>query len=312
MKKLIFFNQFHNGDCFVGKQYVASLMEELKLKHGADLKFAYAHNNHPDIIADLEITHDMEHLSLNNIPPMDRMTRVAESQDKETVFVNTWVGCWQGTMFPFGEHINFQRLHNIWREYFKYFDVNFVEDADYYLPKIYFRCGRFDLSRANVFLNTHENFIIICNGSANSGQSRVGNLRQTINILAENMKTSRLDYKIVCTEKFDTPHDNVIFTEDIFGHLESDINLIAYISTDAKLIVGKNSGPFSYCQFDQNLLDKDRTFLNLSILPTDCPSGGGAYPARCLFSAETNEERIANMIENILAYPHLRGTEILL
>lgn len=313
MKKLIFFNQFHNGDCFVGKQYVASMVSQLLMTpSGVNVDFAYAHNNHPNIIQDLEMNYKMEHLSLNNIPPMDRMTRVAESQDKETIFVNTWVGCWQGTMFPFGEHINFQRLHNIWREYFKYFNLEFIEDPDYYLPTIDFESGAFDLSGAKSFLDNTEHFILICNGSANSGQSRVGNLIQTINILAEDLKTSRLKYKIVCTEKFDTPHDNVIFTSDIFGNKESDLNLIAYISTEAKLIVGKNSGPFSYCQFKDNLLDKDRTFLNLSILPTDCPSGGGAYPARCIFSPETNEERIANMINNILQYPHLRGTETLI
>ena len=305
MKKLIFFNQFHNGDCFVGKEYVSEMARQLKEK---GVTFAYAHNNHSDIIKDLELRHDMEHLGLNNIPPMDRMSRVAESQDKETVFLNTWVGCWQGTMFPFGEHINFQRLHNIWREYFKYFDLEFIEDADHYLPTIDFSCGAFDLSGANSFITSEENYIIICNGSANSGQSRVGDLRHTINLLAEDLK----NYKIVCTEKFDTPHDNVIFTSDIFGNKESDLNLIAYISTYAKLIVGKNSGPFSYCQFKVNLLDENRTFLNLSILPTDCPSGGGAYPARCIFSPETNEEKIATMISNILQYPYLRGTETLI
>jgi hypothetical protein len=108
MKKIVFFNQFHNGDCFVGKNYVREIMRQLP-----DIEFSYAHNNHSDIVKDLNCIH----LQLGNIPPMDRMTRVAESPDKETVYVNTWVGCWQGVMFPFGEHINFTRLHNIWREY---------------------------------------------------------------------------------------------------------------------------------------------------------------------------------------------------
>jgi len=309
MKKLVFFNQFHNGDCFVGKSYVSEIAKQLKDK---GVEIAYAHNNHKNIIEDLYVNLGIEHLSLNNIPPMDRMTRIAESEDKSIVFLNTWVGCWQGTMFPFGEHINFIRLHNIWREYFKYLNLEFVEDQDYYLPTIDFECGAFDLSGGNSFMNNEEHYIIICNGSANSGQSRVGNLRHTINLLAEDLKTSRISYKIVCTEKFDTPHDNVLFTEDIFGRKESDLNLIAHISRNAKLIVGKNSGPFSYCQFKTNLLDKDRTFLNLSILATDCPSGGAAYPARCVFSPETNEEKIANLIQNILTYPDLKGTEILL
>ena len=74
MKSLIFFNQFHNGDCFVGKEYVREIMRQLP-----GVEFSYAHNNHADIVKDL----GCKHLGLNNIPPMDRMTRVAESADKQ-------------------------------------------------------------------------------------------------------------------------------------------------------------------------------------------------------------------------------------
>ena len=145
MKRIVFFNQFHNGDCFVGKGYVADFMEQLP-----DVEFAYAHNNHPDIIKDLKC----EQLQLGNIPPMDRMTKVGQSPDGETIYVNTWVGCWQGQMFPFGEHINFSRLHEIWREYYKHFNLDFTEEPDYYLPEIDY--SAFDLSRSIEFLSQQE------------------------------------------------------------------------------------------------------------------------------------------------------------
>ena len=299
MKKIIFFNQFHNGDCFVGKQYVAEIIRQLP-----DIEFSYAHNNHPDIIKDLGI----EHLQLGNIPPMDRMTRVGESPDKETVFVNTWVGCWQGTMFNHGEHINFVRLHNIWREYFKYFNLQFVEDPNYYLPRI--DDTKFDMKAADDWWTEHgdKSAILICNGTANSGQSRVGDLTQCISKLA----ADNPDINFIVTHRVNVTSPNIYYTDDIFADLENDLNQIAHLAGGCDVIVGKNSGPFSYCQNAENLMNDTLTFLNLSILATDCPSGGGLYKARCVHTAETNDHRIAAIIQVLFNNPEYRGTEIIL
>jgi hypothetical protein len=299
MKKIVFFNQFHNGDCFVGKQYVAEIIRQLP-----DTEFAYAHGNHADIIKDLGI----QQLSLADIPNLDRMTRVGESPDKETTYINTWVGCWQGTMFNFGEHINFIRLHNIWREYFKYLKLEFVEDPNYYLPRI--DDSQFDISGADAWYAEHGDrpAILFCNGAANSGQSRVSDLKQCIDMLSKTFP----DWNFVVTERLNLEAANIYYTDDIFTGLESDLNQIAYLAGACDIIVGKNSGPFTYCQNYENLLNDSLTFLNLSILATDCPSGGGLYKARCLHTAETQDVRIASIIAALINHTEYRGTEIIL
>lgn len=297
MKKIVFFNQFHNGDCFVGKQYVREIMRQLP-----GVEFAYAHDNNAAIISDL----GCEHLTLDQIPVIDRMTRVAEGDNGDTIYINTWVGCWQGQMFPFGEHINFQRLHNIWREYFTYLKLEFEDgNPDHYLPTIDF--SKYDIETAKQWAVEHAKYVLICNGSADSGQSGVGDLHRAIDLLSERLP----NYHFLVTQKLPYNKPNIVYTADIF-HLESDLNQIAYISQWSELIVGKNSGPFTWCQHRDNLLNSNRMFLNLSKLPTDCPSGGGAYMARCLFSPHTDDNHIANLIENILLHPEYRGTEILL
>jgi len=299
MKHIIFFNQFHNGDCFVGKGYVRDMMEQMP-----DIEFSYAHNNHADIIRDLGIPH----LGLNEIPLMDRMTRVAESTDKETVYINTWVGCWQGTKFPHGEHINFQRLHAIWQEYFAYFKLDWTEDPDYYLPEIDYSC--FDVSGADSWLRDHKDqrLVLVCNGSANSGQSGMSDFTHSIGQLAAEFP----DINFVCTSPSSLTAANIYYTRDINAGLESDINQISYLSQWSELIIGKNSGPFSYCQNRANLGDSRRTFLNFSKLPTDCPSGGSRYLARCLFTPVTDDVRATELIRQQLLYPNFRGTELLI
>jgi hypothetical protein len=210
-------------------------------------------------------------------------------------------------LFPHGEHINFIRLHNIWREYFRHFKLDFVEDPNYYLPVIDY--DQYDVCQADVWFHEHGErpSILICNGTANSGQSRVGDLSACITKLSAELP----EVNIVLTHKLPLTAPNIYYTDDIFAGQENDLNQIAYLAGGCDVIVGKNSGPFSYCQNAINLMNNALTFLNLSILATDCPSGGGLYKARCVHTAETNDERIANIIKVLLANPDYRGTEIL-
>lgn len=301
-KQIVFFNQFHNGDCFLGKTYVRDLKHLLP-----DVEFFYAHGNHPDILKDLT---DVKYLKLDQIPAIDRMTRVATSKDGEICYINTWVGCWQGSVFPFGEHINYKRLHVIWTEYYKYLGLadKMYSDINFYLPDICY--DKFEgIANARAWYDAHadKQKVLFCNGPANSGQSRAGDLNACIDLLAK----TNPDMRFVLTNKTNLARPNIYYTDDIFDGIESDLNQIAFLAHGFDLIVGKNSGPFSYCQNKHNLSNPNLTFLNLSILPTDCPSGGGLYEARCVFSPETDDVKIADLCLRLLKAPQYRGTEII-
>jgi hypothetical protein len=299
MKKIVFFNQFHNGDCFVGKGYIQAIVRALP-----GVEFEYAHGNHVDIIKDLPV----RYIPLDQIPAIGQQTRVAESEDKQTVYINTWVGCWQGALFPFGEHINNQRLHAVWSKYFEYLNLP-IGNAQDYLPEIDFTA--FDTDAAANFVQAsqarNEKIVIFANGSANSGQSRVGDFRSVIERLAKDYPGTRF----LLTASIDSlSAPNIYYANEVMP-LASNLNQIAYVSQFSEMIIGKNSGPFTWCQFKSNLLDPDRTFFNFSILPTDCPSGGSRYLARCLFSPVTDDNRIYELIRAALMQPNYRGTEFL-
>ena len=299
MKRLVFFNQYHNGDCFVGKEYVRAIARALPA-----VEISYAHANHPDIIRDLPV----KYVQLNQIPELDHMTRVAESTDGETIYINTWVGCWQGVLFPYGEHINNQRLHAIWSKYFEYLKIPLAGPEDY-LPSIDF--AHYTTDAAAEFVQqaqvTNEKIVIFCNGPANSGQSRAGNFESVIRLLAADFPKTRF----LLTAPIDgLTGSNIYYANEVIP-LASNLNQIAYVSQFSEMIIGKNSGPFTWCQFKDNLLDSNRTFFNFSVLPTDCPSGGSRYLARCLFSPVTDDARIYELIKGALMQPNYRGTEFL-
>jgi hypothetical protein len=239
---------------------------------------------------------------------MAQHTRVAESEDKQTVYINTWVGCWQGALFPFGEHINNQRLHAVWSKYFEYLNIPLGAQEDY-LPEIDFT--KFDVRAAVDFVQQaqmkNEKIVIFCNGSANSGQSRVGDFGTVVAGLAQEFPATRF----LITSSIDgLSAANIYYANEVMP-LASNLNQIAYVSQFSQLIIGKNSGPFTWCQFKNNLVDSYRTFFNFSILPTDCPSGGSKYLARCLFSPVTDDNRIYELIRSALVQPNYRGTEFL-
>lgn len=299
-KKICFFNQFHNGDCFVGKGYVRAIVEAFP-----NVEFEYFHLNHPDIIKDLPV----KYRPLEEMTSITHMTRIAEDPATSTLYINTWVGCWQGALFPYGEHINNQRLHAIWTKYFEYLGLP-IDGPEKYLPTIKFD-DYYDIKAAYDFvqqsLMTNEKIVIFCNGSANSGQSGVGDFGTVIAKLAKEFPRKRF---LVTSPIDGLSGNNIYYANDVMP-LASNLNQIAYISQFAELIVGKNSGPFTWCQFRNNLFDSYRTFFNFSVLPTDCPSGGSKYLARCLYSPVTDETRIYELIQDVLLNPQLRGTELL-
>ena len=187
-------------------------------------------------------------------------------------------------------------------------EQHWVNDPNYYLPDIDY--NRFEgIDRAYDWVNERKDnpLVLFCNGPANSGQSRAGDLIKTIDILSAQYPETNF----LLTQKTHLQKPNIYYTDDIFDGIDSDLNQIAYIAGGCDLIVGKNSGPFSFCQNKNNLLDSDITFLNLSVKPTDCPSGGGLYRARCVYTAEIEESRLAAMISVILTNPEFRGTEII-
>lgn len=301
-KKIVFFNLFHNGDNFIPKGYVRAIIDALP-----DIEFEYAHVRHPDIIKDIPA----KFIPADQLPAsLNAKVRIGESPDGSVLYINTWVGCWQGELFPFGEHINNQRLYNIWSKYFAYLKLPISANPDDYLPSIDF--NQFDCDNVQKFITEaqlrNQDIILICNGPANSGQSNMGDFGNIVRELSARYPSKRF----ILTARIDNLRaNNIYYTEEITGQ-QSDLNQIAYLSQSAELIIGKNSGPFTFCQFRDNLQDPDRTFLNFSVLPTDCPSGGSLYAARCVYTPVTDDAKALHLIENLLVNKHLRGTEYLI
>ena len=285
---IIFFNQFHNGDCFVGKGWVSNIMRQIP-----EAKFYYAHKNHPDIIKDL----DAEYVSISDIPDINSRTKIEQNEDGD-IFINTWCGAFQGELFH--THSNYIVQHRMYEIYCEMLTkilgrpITQTSNPHDYLPGIDF--SKFDVTAAGDFEATRgPSFNLFCNGSAMSGQSGVGDMRGILDRLCQDFPQQTF----VATYDMGLRHPNLHYTQEIFG-LDSDLNQIAYLSKSATLIVGKNSGPYTYCQFKENMERDDVTFFCFGKLLTDCLNAGLEFPARFKFSDQTNEQLLYGMLHRHL------------
>jgi len=287
VKNIVFFNQYHNGDCFVGKGWIRNIMRQLP-----DLNFSYAHANHADIIKDL----GCRHIPLSELPQIDRMVRIAQDDDG-TLFINTWCGAFQGELFGYHQHSNYIIQHRMYEMYCEQLSsilgrpVTQSNNPHDYLPFIDF--SYYDTKMVDdVVVGKFQSapLVLFCNGPANSGQSAVGDFKYSIDYLAREFK----DHVFVATHDVGIKLPNVFYTTHEF-YKKSDLNEIAYLSKRAKLIVGKNSGPFSYCCFDENM-QIDHTFFCFGKLLTDCLNAGLEFPAQFKFCDQTNDRLITNIL----------------
>ena len=289
--KIVFFNQWRNGDCFINKEYVRDI-----ISHLPDDEFIYAHNNHPNIVSDL----NCKHVTLNEIPAINTFLPLAVSRtEPNTLYINTWVGCWIGKHLVENEHANFHRLHTMWKEIFNSLDIEMKGDYSIYLPKVDWY--RFDLKECDSYLRTiiPKNLILICNGVQQSGQSSMGDMSHIIKSLASSFP----DYEFLITCDIGLTMRNVRCTDDVFGGPTGNLNQIGYISQFAKLIVGKNSGPFTYAHTKTNMNNPEQTFMCFSHKMRDCLMGEGEYLTNSYFSDTIDDNVAIKIISDLILKP---------
>jgi hypothetical protein len=90
----------------------------------------------------------------------------------------------------------------------------------------------------------------------------------TINLISQKNPSTTF----VCTQKIPTNniHGNVFFTDDIFVNvIGGDLNEIGYLSTFCKIIIGKSSGPFTFCHIKENIMRDDCVFYCITDRQSD-------------------------------------------
>lgn len=267
-KKIVFFNHYHRGDLLTHKEFIRQLREELP-----ECDYEYMHFNHSKLTRDLDIPKVGEPSNLDHKTPF--------YQDGETLYINTWIGChWD--IFCKNGGIN---MHSLWEQWntmldtinpFFGTDIKLRTEKESYLSTIDFT--RFNVSSIDEFVkfSGEHKRVLVCNGAPKSGQSFNSDMKEFLAPLADKY----VDTHFICTQKFDSAYKNIFFTDDIILDTDvedkrapwedrelnnCDLQEISYLSERCDLIIGKNSGPFVFCETKNNYMDSTKQFLSFNV-----------------------------------------------
>jgi len=252
MKNIVFFNHFNRGDLFANSEFVKQIVKELP-----NVNFEYMHYQPSNITDTLGIKYTGQ-----PIDSLNKKTTIYKQGD--TLYVNTWAASnWD--IFCKHGGVNLDTLTDLWGKIFKainkFFKSNLkIKGKKDYLSKPDYSIIDDDIKKSidSFFESSNTKKILICNGTPQSGQSFLYSIEDFIKEYFDNN-----NYTFIFTEKnVSLNHKNVTFTNDIFTPTsQSDLFEISYLSKFCDIIIGRNSGPYTYSETYYNYMDKNKTFI---------------------------------------------------
>jgi len=251
MLKLLNFHSCvgHNGDIHFSREFIKHVMRSVQAE-----RYTYTHGNSRRCILD--------------IPKLEHV-RKGQHCDPHTLWhlngnklhVNAWAGCRGGRYLsawerkqPF-EGAFILANHSMWSDLIAELrginiHIKPLRGIKYYIPKINY--SYYQTTNTDKFVDEHPNIkVLVCNGPCHSAQTVNFSFDPFIQELVHNKKLC-----VITTKK--TPIQGAHFTGDINKIQGCDLNEISYLSKFCNIIIGRGSGPFCYCenQDNHNLINK--------------------------------------------------------
>lgn len=244
LDKILFYNFWHFGDIHVSRSLVKFIVNNIPAK-----EYQYHHYNGPKILQDIP------KLNYQLLTFSEDFKWKGWWRENEILYCNTWYNAYQQQEF---KGCTIQTLFNIFKRGLKEtINYDLPENPIDYLPEIdnsYYPFKQpFDVL---------ENIVLISNCDVLSGQSNNFDFNPIINYIANKFPS----LKFVITNKNGNGIllSNVYYFQDIVKVSGCDLNEISLFSKNIPIIVGRNSGPHTFCFTKENLMNKDKVFVCFS------------------------------------------------
>ena len=307
MRKLAFYNHFHNGDLFASHAWIKDICSKL------DYEPEYLHKNSFRTMLDLPIVQTAipDHWNDENI----RCHKFVATP--ETIFVNTWIGAylksWSTDGIPVvgdDTFVNYLAYHNMWKFIYNMIkneyqlDLNMSDDVWKYIGDPDYQ--KYDIQSIDAFISGHPSKIrvLISNGPTHSSQSHQRHNMEHI-MLPLIKKYNQTQF--IFTHKTSLDQANVFYTDDIisiFSDSKCDLQEIGHLSGYCDIIIGRNSGPFCFCMTTNNLLNPSKTFIAMDRTQTHCWPFGMSIPSNFYYLDDFDDGKLFPFIDTIMHSQH--------
>jgi hypothetical protein len=284
VKKLVFFNFYHNGDLYHSKPFVKEVIDTLGKEN-----VKYAHICDPMVIHDLGI----ESVTLNG---MNHKTKFAALPD--WLLANTWIGSYFDTFT--GEctlNFNMKMWGIIYEQINQAYGTSLkMGPVEQYIP--YIDYSAFDLKNINVFLDQDSNRkVLFSNGPVHSGQCDYeGDMTEIVTPLA--MQNPHITF--ITTKMTSIGVGNIKDTSEIIQSKRCDLNEIGFLSKYCDVIIGRNSGPFCFASNRDNLNDPRKTFYAFGKNASDCFTHGIPLKSNYIWEQYKSVDQLRESIRKCL------------
>jgi hypothetical protein len=276
-KKISFYSNVHLGDIHLGRSYIKWFVDNFE----AD--FFYSHNYDHTVLSDIDnLIFDNQNYKF--------LPRDSDIIEKENfIFLNTWIGA--GGL---AVGCNFKAIFILFTKYFNFLKSKGIlckqDSLPDLLPKIHFNHQSIKTKKIDEwFKNRDKNKrILICNNVPQSGQS----FTESLNSFIINLSNLYPQYEFYVTNQENplVSRSNVFYIDTIINEQQKfNLNQISYFSTYCDIIVGRGSGPFSFCEIEENL---NKTWVSLTFehLFSDAFNGFHKFPNQGIYIHSLNEQ----------------------
>ena len=261
VEQIVWVNAANFGDIHVSRELVKYAMA--RLPH---LKFAYCHRNAPELLRDID---GLEHWGPERFDLEGNKKKRSVEIDDKTLALNTWyaVSPLHGINGSgFGMTLN--TLVELFKLHLSKFDLKITEPIDTFIPTIDF--SKFHTSGVDANLGRYARYrrrVLFCNGPAMSSQTNVSD--EMMNALLLQLATAHPDVMFFnTTAQFAFEgYKNIRCSATVIGTPpwgKCDLNETAYLGSFCDVIVGRCSGPQSFCYNTATLLDDLNTMVCLN------------------------------------------------
>jgi hypothetical protein len=282
LDKLVFYNSCGAGDIFESREFIKDYMKLFPAK-----EYYYAHKQHPRILS------DMPNLKYTKLEEFMNI-KMPFINVENSLYINTWIGRSNKYVIGTGGCV-VERLYEMHNEIIKVLANTTLPRSVYeYVPNIDF--SYYDVSGVDKFIKTerkNRRIVLIDNGKVLSKQAENFDFTPVILRLAQEFR----DIIFVITHEISTELPNIFTTASIIkSKYNFDLNEIAYLSKFCGTLIGRCSGPHTFCQILDNWRDVNKALLSFTYANTSASFilNKGVFPMKKCWSGCTDTARVLN------------------
>lgn len=260
MKRVIFYNNNNCGDVHVGRGFVRQIMKKLA-QTNSNLVFSYSHRHSAHLLQDINGLH-FSRESLTKIGEYAKDPHAEYTIIDDDIYINTWYNYRYTAKYGISFDNLYASFDSICRRLWGFSLTDISANASDFFPDIDY--SKFYIKSIKYWMSNHPSKkIFISNGKTLSGQSHNYLMAPLINEISRKHKDKVF---ILSNKECDIQlEDNIIYASDIIEKniIEDpcDLNENSFISTYCDVIIGRNSGAFTYCITKENFFKSKKNIL---------------------------------------------------